>query len=341
MPHGPAALCSIRADIAAYAEQVRPADARLALALPSTRGDGASGASSRLGTSRSGAGAGRALGGAKARSARSGTDAAEGVRRDKGLLGGMLYSRAASVDGQQRPGASKGAKPPARQRGLAATPHSSKAPSPLAAAAGATADHSSPAAAAAAGSPAAGPAEQRAQEHAPGSPGRLGQPSPGSAARIAASASRLGRPSPTSAASGSLRQSAVSQSPAAVEQLVAELAAGPPSVRHLAGGGHAASSAASSVQRRPSLRAGASRAAAEVQNLARQLKSALLSPAPRGQPAAAAAAGGPTPAPARAPGSVRPHGKAKGGAVAVRVSADDRHGRGAARSSLQHGSDGR
>jgi hypothetical protein len=128
-PHG----CRIRADIAAYGDQLRPPNTRLAVSLPAQRGEGGgsggSGASSRLGINRSGRGAGAASGTAAAAAAaaasstaaksralaaaaaahRSTSDPQAEVRRDKGgVPSGQPGARSTSVDAQQRQGAGVG-----------------------------------------------------------------------------------------------------------------------------------------------------------------------------------------------------------------------------------------
>lgn len=346
----------IRSEIAAFSERLRPADTRLALALPSTRGEGgASGSSSRLGTSRNGSG-GRGPGAsakargvaaalAAARHLRTGSDAPEVVRREKGLLSDKPQGRSASADGQQRPsgGYSKGPsglKAATQQRCMAAPAalHSGRQPAAATAAGDARPDST-------ADSPAAGPTEQPQQQaHSLGGSSsssssissRLGRPSPGAAARTVASANRMERTLP-SAAGGSRRQTEGAQ---AAEEQAGELATSARSPAspsdNLVTSRSVASPAVGSVIRRPSFRGAASRAAAEVQHLASKLKSALLSSAPGGHAAAAARpAGG-------SPGSTLP-AKAAADAVGIRVTADASRGRAAAvgRSGMQHAGGGR
>ncbi|EFN58149.1 hypothetical protein CHLNCDRAFT_141930 [Chlorella variabilis] len=254
----PEQLDKVHAEIAAYDEQLRPAHARLALSLP----------------------------GQLASHLRSSSDGPAEPRRDKGLAASLQSGRSASMDSavdgrlQQHRGAEAssggGGKGGSRARADASrgkvaaqlrasapgTPHigGSTPHSPGAAGTGGEAAAAISAAAGAAGSV---PQQQR---RAAG-----WQPPAGS------SPSRLSQQSPSAAAAG--------KAPPQPSRLSGALS----------GGGALAGNGSGGLLRRPSLKGAATRAAAEVQQLALKLRSVLLS----GEPVAAAAA--PAPAQPQAP----------------------------------------
>ncbi|KAL4444289.1 hypothetical protein ABPG75_012026 [Micractinium tetrahymenae] len=226
----PEALDKVRADIAAYSEQLHPGSSRLALPLPGARGSGSSSGASTPGSgSRSGRPAPSAAGSlagklslrppALAAAAASGhhrstSDGAD-ARRDRGPAGSSLRSASAGAVGG---GSAHGAAVSSGSKSLGLATSRSAAASRSASAA---ASHANSTAADAAGSDDGGPASHRHTFGGSSGASRLGRPAAAAtpppaapvparppataapakaAAPAAAGAPKLRRPSPTGAA---------------------------------------------------------------------------------------------------------------------------------------------